>query len=425
MDWKKNDTAELAEALKNNLGKDYRRMFREPEGTLRYPYLVPGSRQYAACLWDWDSWLTDVAIRQIMRNLPEEEREAAREEARPYERGCILNFLDHCDENGWMPFIIEGIPSGLKILDKPADIYAENMHKPCLAQHAALLVREEGGEAGWLGPLFGKLEAFLENYYRHHRHEATGLYYWQTDLAIGVDNDPCTFFRPAKSSASIYLNCMMYQELQDAAYLAACLGEKEAEKRWKDRAGELKEAVRAHCWDERDGFYYSADLNLRPVDPGAELHQGMPRHWDCLIQRIDVWSGFLAMWCGIATEEQAERMRGRYWEENTFCAPYGIRTLSKMEKMYCIRESNNPSDWLGPVWGVSNYMTFAAMERFGMREEALDMAEKTVRLFGEDLRENGALHEYYDPETGKGVMNPGFQNWNYLVLNMIDWAENQ
>ena len=85
----------------------------------------------------------------------------------------------------------------MKILDKPENIYRENMHKPCLAQHAALLVREDGGDAGWLLPQFEKLTRFLDNYYSHHRDAETGLYYWQTDLAIGVDNDPCTFFRPA------------------------------------------------------------------------------------------------------------------------------------------------------------------------------------------------------------------------------------
>ena len=68
MEWKRESTARYAEILKSGLGRDYIKMFREAEGTLKYPYLVPGSRQYAACLWDWDSWLTDMAIRQIMRN---------------------------------------------------------------------------------------------------------------------------------------------------------------------------------------------------------------------------------------------------------------------------------------------------------------------------------------------------------------------
>lgn len=45
------------------------------------------------------------------------------------------------------------------------------------------------------------------------------------------------------------------------------------------------------------------------------------------------------------------------------------------------------------------------------------------RLFGSDIRKNGDLHEYYHPETGEGVNNLGFQNWNLLVNNMIAWLE--
>ena len=50
-----------------------------------------------------------------------------------------------------------------------------------------------------------------------------------------------------------------------------------------------------------------------------------------------------------------------------------------------------------------------------------ELAEKTVRLFGRDLEASGALHEYYHPDNGEPIMTKGFQNWNFLVLNMIAW----
>ena len=68
------------------------------------------------------------------------------------------------------------------------------------------------------------MQAFEENYRQHQYHAKTGLYFWSDDLAIGVDNDPATFFRPAESSGSIFLNCLMYKELQAMAYLARQLG---------------------------------------------------------------------------------------------------------------------------------------------------------------------------------------------------------
>ena len=75
--------------------------------------------------------------------------------------------------------------------------------------------------------------------------------------------------------------------------------------------------------------------------------------------------------------------------------------------------------WLGPVWGISNYMCYRGLKNYGYDKEAAKLAEKTITLFGKDLEACGELHEYYDPDTGEGVNNPGFQCWNLLVNNMI------
>jgi hypothetical protein len=32
-----------------------------------------------------------------------------------------------------------------------------------------------------------------------------------------------------------------------------------------------------------------------------------------------------------------------------------------------------------------------------------------------DLENNGCFHEYYSPETGKGVTNPDFLSWTALA----------
>lgn len=258
---------------------NYKKMFREPEGQLKYKFIVPGS-VYGKQLWDWDSWLTNVALRQ---------------------------------------FVTEDISE------------------------------------------------------------------YENDMAIGVDNDPSTFYRPVDSSGSIYLNCMMYKELEAVCYIGEILGVDVTV--YKEEKEHLRKSVQEHSYDEKDGFYYSVDLNLLPIKENR--HAGAPRHWDCLIQRIGCWSGFLAMWSGIATKEQAERMvKENLLDEKAFWAPYGVRTLSKYEKMYVIKPSGNPSCWLGPIWGISNYMVF-------------------------------------HPESGEPIINPGFQNWNLLSLNMLAWLKGE
>jgi putative isomerase len=61
--------------------------------------------------------------------------------------------------------------------------------------------------------------------------------------------------------------------------------------------------------------------------------------------------------------------------------------------------------------------------KYGYEEDARVLADKTIRLVARDFERFGALHEYYLPDSGEPVLNRGFQNWNYLVLNMAVWRE--
>lgn len=409
------DLIQFKKSILKYAAGNYKKMLRNSEGALKYPFMVPGSSQYTSTLWDWDSWLTDIALHQIA------EIEGVGEEIEKYAKGCVLNFLHWAGLDGWIPITIEADFSLEK--DKPEFINDSNMHKPVLAQHAAFIV-DRYEDAEWLREDFYYLQAFVNNYRNYRRHHETGLYFWTNDECIGVDNDPSTFFRPDRSSASILLNCFLYKELRAVSYIADRLGLLETSEEYLKESDDLKKNIQEHCWDERDGFFYSVDLNILPVDPHAKLHIGGPRDWTCLIQRLGVWSGFLAMWSGVATDEQAERMVIEHLRnEKTFNSSFGIRTLSKMEKMYSTKATGNPSNWLGPIWGLPNYMVFKSLIDYGYEEDAKVLAEKTIRLFGSDLATTGDLHEYYEPENGKPLLNKGFQNWNLLAVNMISWLD--
>jgi putative isomerase len=383
-------------------------MFREPKENLEYKFIVPGS-VYNNTLWDWDSWLTNIALSQFVN-----------EDIKEYEIGCILNSLNIMDSKGRVP--VYQYPGLSK---ENYEKWGEtNIHKPCLNQHAAFIVKKYNGDAEWLRPHFSKLCKFVDYYNDRCRHEATGLFFWIDDAAIGVDNDPCTYYRPYRSSGSILLNCFMYKELLSLCYIGDILGVDVSA--YKAQSEDLCTAIRTHCYDEKDAMYYSVDFNLFPVNPEQKMHSGAPRNWDCLIQRIGCWSSFLALWAGIATPEQAKRIvKENLLDKDAFWAPYGVRSLSKYEKMYQIRATGNPSCWLGPIWGIANYMVWKGLLKYGFLEEAKELAEKTVKLFENDITESGELHEYYDPESGAPIMNPGFQNWNLLSINMKAWLDGE
>ncbi len=413
------DYKKYAPIIRENIGKDFKGMYRESGGGMPHPFLTPGST-YADHLWDWDSWWSNVALRQILADIGTEED---RQQALKYEKGSILNFLEYTTPDGWMPIMLTRDSTFEKL--RPKDLFTENMHKPCIAQHAAFIVKNSGGDAEWLRGEFSKIQFYLNGYKTRQFHRPTGLYFWINDVMVGVDNDPSTWYRPERSSASIYLNFMMYKELLATAYLAEKLDLGEIAQEYAKEAQDLKNAIRENCWDEWTGFYYSVDINLLPrIDDRMAYHLGAQRNYEGLIQRFGVWTGFMSMWSGIATPEQAKRIVNEHFKnEKTFNAPCGVRTLSKLEKMYTVKAGNNPSSWLGPVWGISNYIVWKGLVDYGFEEEAKELAAKTVVMFGRDFERSGALHEYYQPENGEPILNKGFMNWNYLVLNMLDWLE--
>lgn len=394
--------------IKGYILSNYRKNFREPIGNLKHPFLVPGA-SYKHQLWDWDSWLTGLALLSI--DDPSIEA---------YEKGCVLNFLDAQDEEGRIPILVQDSPSWLFDL-KPETF--TNMHKPCLAIHA-YEISKHYKDAEWIRGDYPKLCQFLAYYEKHQKDEETGLFFPIDDLGLGFDNDPTAFYRPKCSTATIYLNSLMQMEYQAMTALARMLSLTDEEKEYKEKATALAEAIRAELYDERDGFFYSADISLRKVDPNEWLQSGAPRQYHSLPMRIETWAGILPLWCKIASKEEAKKVvEEHYSNPKTLYSDFGIRSVSKEEKMFRNISSGNPSCWSGPIWINANYFAYMGLKNYGYIALAKELAEKTICLLGKDLEKQGEFSEYYDSETGMGLRNPGFQSWNFLVLLMINDLE--
>lgn len=193
---------------------------------------------------------------------------------------------------------------------------------------------------------------------------------------------------------------------------------------YKEKAARLEKAIQRECYDKRDKFFYSVDVDIK-TRKFDWFHEGLGVFWKTLPIKIRTWSGFLPMWAGFATEEQAAELVKHFEDESTFSSPWGITTLAKDEKMFDLSVTNNPSNWLGPVWLVANYIVFRGLLNYGYREEAARICGQSLKLLGQDLEKTGSMHEYYNPFSGEPIMNGGFINWNILALNMADELEAQ
>jgi putative isomerase len=180
--------------------------------------------------------------------------------------------------------------------------------------------------------------------------------------------------------------------------------------------------IQKYCWDPRDRFYYTVDV--QGVDRRAQLipnvPTGMPTSWQCLPLRVQMFTGFLPLWCGIATPQQAsDLVKLHYLNDQSFHAAYGVRSLSAQETMYTLAFSSNPSNWLGPIWVLTNYLVWKGLQANGFKDEAADLADKTLRMLASDLAKNGSLNEYYHPDTGAALSHKGFMDWNMLIMEMV------
>lgn len=388
-------------------------ILKQPRSFIRYPFIDPGS-VYDGNVWDWDTFWSVYGLLGISDCLSPD----INEQILVHARGNVQNFLSHQMEDGYIPMMIEVADWPEPYLNmKRKEGVRMNMHKPFLCAQIALISRHQRSFA-WAEPMLGGLSRYFACYDREHYNENCGLYVWHDDIMIGMDNDPASFGRPKDSTANIFLNAFMTEELSAMTEILEQLKQPEPAAKYREKRARLIEAIMAECWDRRDRFFYSVDVDIRTRSYDW-FHQGLGVFWKTLPIKIRAWSGFLPMFAGFATEEQAEALVRHAFDPETFGSEFGICTLSKDERMFDLSVTNNPSNWLGPIWLVANYAVFRGLLRYGYREEAERIALCSVRLLGKDLERTGSLHEYYNPLTGEPIMNGGFINWNILALNMI------
>jgi len=394
-------------------------LLRPAAGVLHHPSISPTlpGKAYSTQLWDWDTYWTSRGLFRLANLLGDHD---LHQKVGQHVQGSLLNFLDYQSAEGRIPLMIDvNNPDFFGCLRKEGP-RTLNQAKPVMGQ-IALLAADELQEVGWLASRFDQILRFHDSWTVKNR-ASIGLLVWGDDVAIGDDDDPTTFCRPNFSSANLMLNCLYYQDLRAVAELAHRLNRPQDEQRLASQAHDQGARIQKYCWDPRDRFYYTVDV--QGVDRRAQLipnvPTGMPTSWQCLPLRVQMFTGFLPLWCGIATPQQAsDLVKLHYLNDQSFHAAYGVRSLSAQETMYTLAFSSNPSNWLGPIWVLTNYLVWKGLQANGFKDEAADLADKTLRMLASDRAKNGSLNEYYHPDTGAALSHKGFMDWNMLIMEMV------
>ncbi len=413
------DMKTYGEYMKAYMAKSVDRVFKSPGKLFPYHFIDPGSI-YDGNLWDWDSFWTVYALAAYEKTL--DDGGLFKQRLVQGAKGNVLNFLHFQLEDGYIPMMVSARtqPENEEpyLIRKHKEGVVLNMHKPFLCQQACLASHLEGSFL-WLRQHIRRLELYFECYDRYYLNQKCGLYVWADDVMIGMDNDPATFGRPRFSTANVFLNAFLILEFKAMKRILTALGHAEKAEAYENKTEKLAAAIQAECYDRRDRFFYSVDVDIKTRSYDW-FHKGLGVFWNTLPIKIQTWTGFLPLYSAIASPDQARDVIRLHMENrNTFNSDFGVRALARDEKMYSLDATNNPSNWLGPIWLVVNYVSFRSLMNYGYKAEAEELCRKTLLLLGEDYEKTGTSHEYYSPETGEPVMNPGFLNWNMLAVNML------
>lgn len=402
--------------------KNVHTVLKKPVGFIKYPFIDPGS-VYDGNVWDWDTYWSVYGLLNLADRFTDS---SLKDRIIEHAKGNVRNFLDHQLEDGYIPMMIEVGKWPEPYLNiKHKEGILMNMHKPFLCSQI-VLISDFIKDYTWIAGAIRQLDLYFKCYYKNYYFEHCGLFVWCDDIMIGMDNDPASFGRPKFSTANIFLNSFMVLELKNCAkILKECVPhEPEKAEYYQKEAEKLEHAIQEEMYDKRDRFFYSVDVDIK-TRTFDWFHQGLGVFWKTLPIKIRCWSGFLPLYAGFATKEQAKHLVEHIFDEATFSSPYGITSLAKDEKMFDLSVTNNPSNWLGPIWLVANYVVFKGLLDYGYRKKAEEICNRSLLLLGKDLEKTGSLHEYYNPFDGEPIMNGGFINWNILVLNMVKELERE
>lgn len=249
-------------------------------------------------------------------------------------------------------------------------------------------------------------------WYRDRDHDQNGLCeYGSTDgtriaaaRESGVDNavrfDSATMLQNGPNAwslnqESVDLNAYLFAEKGFLADLADGLGRTGEATDFRNEAKKLGARIRTTMFDEESGYFFDVDLETKaPI-------------------RVHGPEGWIPLWAGVASQEQAEGVREVMTDATKFAGPIPFPTLAMDHPEF------DPLDgyWRGPVWLDQAYFGVKALERYGFREDAERLSHRLLTE-PEGLTGDGPIFENYHPTTRKGLNAPHYC-WSaahYLLL---------
>lgn len=365
--------------------------WRSTAGELSYDGLFPSYHYiWFHGFWAWDSWKHAVALAEFATELAKNQIRA------------MYAFLE---PDGFIPDCV--------YRDTSIENHNYRDTKPPLSGWAVWSVFEQSFDTAFLQEIYPKIKLQHQWWYKNRDFDNDGLCeYGSTDGSLiaakwesGMDNavrfDNSTILNSGEQAyslnqESVDLNSYLFAEKQYLANMADILGDSLDAQQFRQQAKELQEKIRSQFFDAESGWFYDTDMA-----GGAFI-------------KVMGCEGWIPLWAGVATSEQARKVRDNMMNPAYFNTKMPLPTLSAAHPDF----NPNGGYWRGPVWLDQAYFGIAGLRNYGFANEADELTEKLMQN-AEGLLERGpSIRENYNPLTGEGLEAQNF-SWSaahYILL---------
>jgi hypothetical protein len=418
--WKTDDAlgANLGPTGAEQLCRDYVKRsanatWREPQGALTFPYLVPAG-PYTQC-WDWDSVFLGTATLNFG--------------AGEYFAGAMKNFFAATNLSDGS--VTGCLTTTLPTVCSSSTKYHDALHhaKPILIQGAWASVG--GGGAAAFETFKPAMEALLGFWDRQPRRDPlTGLRTWHDQMESGADNcvlsecpnprsTDCWTDNQAFTLASADVITMLQREhvafaLFSEEWAAAATtanlraGHLAAASEHRAAADTLTAVLNERLWREDLGFHQAWNVTAKAPILSRTYVIGFP------------------LWAGLVNASQAAAI-ARTLSQPDMLSAVGLRSTSSSDPRYNNDNEIVPySNWRGPMWVNANALTCYGLMRYGFHDLAIDIATRVTTRLAADLRNTTQWHEAYSTGADRSALAvPGFLSWDTLVADLLSNLRNK
>jgi putative isomerase len=201
---------------------------------------------------------------------------------------------------------------------------------------------------------------------------------------------------------SVDLNAYLYAEKRYLSLMAKTLGNIKDENNFNRDAEALKLLIQNCMFDDETGYFYDIMLDGKGF---------------CKTQGPEGW---IPLWAGVATKEQAERVKYVLLDSTKFATYIPFPTVAADND--CFIPTYN-GYWRGPVWLDQAYFAIKGLERYGYKRDANKFAWQLFNRL-EGLKNSAQpIFENYNPVNGNGL-NARHFSWSaahlLLLFNLTD-----